>query len=226
MTRLSVHLAYEAKTAELRGLVELEAKKLQDVIEERDSCLREVRTLADRKDSLMRQLGNLEKSIQEAEQALTQTIDQKTKFVDTAKVELQKEKKSLGNIQAVLTKTLEEIEEITIVSREIKEFMLKESDARLRWLSEKQRLNESKKEYEERMKTLKQQELSTKENKKELEDLKTYLTDFYGKIASYTKSAKETLEYINEHFEKTGTPLHFRIPEGEVLQIDIDNFNK
>ena len=56
--------------------------------------------------------------------------------------------------------------------------------------------------------------------------MKSYISNLYGKLASYTRVAKETLEYVNKHLEETGTPLVFRVPEGEKIEINVDNFDK
>ena len=57
---------------------------------------------------------------------------------------------------------------------------------------------------------------------KEMDAFKQYLTDFYGKVATYTKAAEETIAYINDQVERH-VPLRFKLPK---VPVTMDNFNR
>ncbi len=175
---------------------------------------------------LIHQVDNLEKNKKEEQRALDEVIERKTKFLDTTKQDLKKEKESLEVIQGFIRQKVQEIEDLTRVSKELKEFIVKKSEVKVEYLEIKDGLGALKKEYQETIITLQKEKEEVRESQRSLDGTKTYLSDLYGKLVAYTNVAKETLEYVNKHFEKTGTPLIFKIPKGEILEIDIDNFTK
>lgn len=226
MSKLSLHLESQKKIAEIRTLVEVEAKKLQNAVEAKDSSLRDIQTLTERKSMLVGQLADIEKQIKVKEQILAETIEKKTKFIDSAKTELKHEKSSIKENQKALQEITKETEEIKKVAKELKVFIKKAEKARLEYLKTQEKLGKVQRELQEATPLLKKEKEEIKKEKKDLDVMKDYVNEAYGKLASYTEKAKETLEYVNEHLKETGTPLVFRVPEGQLLEINIDNFDK
>ena len=226
MTRLSVYLAAQKKTAEIRTMIETEARKLQDAIEAKDNSLREVASLAERKRLLNKTLNDLEVKIKEKEEAFKQINDKKNDFLSSVKQETIREKKALRETQKILSQTTVQLENLLALSRELEGFIKKHSDTRIKYLEESRVVSELESRRKQILPELQRRHEEIAQEKKDLDGMKTYLSDLYGKLASYTISAKETLEYVNEQLEETGTPIVFRIPEGEIIDINIDNFNK
>ena len=216
---------YEIKIQELHKLVEKEALELQNIKEAKDSSLRDIQTFVERKSLLIVQIGKLEEQIKERERVLSETIERKVSFVESIKKERERERESLRETQKFFQRSLKDLENLTNVSNELKGFISKSSQARTEYIAEQEKLGRVKSEYEEVSPLLAKEKEETEKEKRELDEMKNYMSDFYGKISSYTKVAKETLEYVNEHLKETGTPLRFKVPEGEILEIDINNFS-
>lgn len=226
MSRLSVQLQYDKKVAELRTLVEKEAKNLHDVLDSKILATSEVKELGERKATLGRILIDLETRIKEKQEGLDQLIEKELVVPQSIAAETKKESVSLLERKESLDKINESIKELNPVAVELEDFIKKESNARLRYIEESKKADDSEKKYKEFL-TKTQQERASFENKnKELDAYKNYLVDLYGKMASYVGVMRETLEYVNEELKKTNTPIKFNLPPGEIIEIDFNNFTK
>jgi len=94
---------YELKILELQKQVEAEAKNLQNIIEAKDSSLRDIQTVVERKSSLLLQINNLDNEIKQKKIHLQETIDKKNDVISSTKIELEKEKKSLSHSWTVFS---------------------------------------------------------------------------------------------------------------------------
>lgn len=218
---------YEKKILELRGLVETEAKNYQNALEAKDIVLKEIRETREEKSRIEGVIAKLQIQKAEEQEALKQTIEKKTAFVDSIKVELKKEKTALKETTDILSETSEKISELLPVVKEIEGFISKESDARERFLQAETIFNTSKVKTEKIVGEAQKEKAELEEKRQSFEGLKTYVSDLYGKLASYVVVAKETLTFVNETLEQKEIPLEFEIPDGkDILTIGFDNFNK
>jgi len=226
MSRLSVNINYQKKLAEIIALIEKEAQNLQKVLDKKDLILFEIKELTNRKTTLIKGIADLEQSIKEKGNSLNQLVARRTSFLSSIKKETDKEKKSLKEIKNNLNKTIKEFDSLNTVASELNNFIKKETELRSKFIKQQKKLNTAKRKNKEII-TETQKELAfiSKKNK-EFDKYKQYLIDFYGKVASYVKSAKETVEYVNTFLKKNEIPIEFDLPPGEVIKIDIDNFDK
>ena len=224
MSRLSVKLAYDKKIAEIHDLFEKENKKFQDLIEKKDRAILELEETKQRKATLGGLLVNLDSRIKEKKEEFDGLREKERKFVSSVKQELKQEESSLKKAKENLDQTTDDIDEMTKIAIELREFLNKESDARIRYLEAQEKLNISERKYLIfQSKTEKEKEDLIIKNK-EFDVYKEYLKDLYGRLASYVVVAKETVDWVNEYFKKNKTPIHFDLPPGEILKINFDNF--
>jgi len=225
MSKVSLQVQYDNKISQLRGLIEVEAKKLQDVIEAKDSALLEVRNLGERKAALNKTIGELEEKIKEKQNELDQIIKRELSFVSNIAKELVKEKNSLSEVKETLKVTNAKLSEATIASAEVDNFIKKGSKARILYLEAEQKFKLSEKQYLEFKNKTNEERESLETKNRELDAYKEYIRDLYGKLASYVTVTKETVEYVNELLKKSSVPINFGLPPGEIMEIDFDNFN-
>ena len=131
---------YEAKIFELRGLVSGEAKKLQDVLDQKNFELQEVRLLGERKASLNNQLLKIELKIKEAQEAFSKIIEGEEKYISSSKIELRKEGENLIQARKELNTLNEQIKELQVVSNELRSFITKKGEAREEYLEARKSL--------------------------------------------------------------------------------------
>lgn len=225
MSRLSVQVQYDKKIEELHKLIAEEAKKLQNVIDERDFLLLEIKNLSSRKTALGRVIADLETQTKEKQEVLNQLVLRETSFINSAKVELNKEKSSLEEFKKLREKLQEELQGLNKVTSELNRFIQKEGDIKQRYLQEKEKLQQTETKTKEiTIKTSEELEKLDRKNK-ELDIYKQYLTDLYGRIASYIKVAEESVIFVNEFMEKNQVPMKFELPPGEIISIDFNNFD-
>ncbi len=218
---------YEKKILELRSVIETEAKNLQNIVEGKENAIRETEQARKEKSRIEGVISNLKIDQKEADEALQETISRKTKFIESTKTELKKEKGALKETTNILEETSAKISALMPVVREIETFLGKESNARERFLQAESIFVTSKEKTEKIVRKAQKERIEAEEKIKSLDGIKTYVSDLYGKLASYVRVATETLEYVNETLEKKEVPLQFEIPEGEkVLKIEFNNFNK
>lgn len=218
--------SYEKKILELHGKVTAEAKNLQDVLDSKMTLQRECSEQAERKARLFRELNSLEAKVKEKEEYLNEFTQKKYTVIESTKRELNKEKESLKETKKLSVKLSEQVNNLLPVVKEFQDFVAKEADARLRYLEEKKKLNASEKKHTKIMSEIENERKLIAEENKSLDGIKTYLTDFYGKIATYTRVAKETIEQVNEALENK-VPLYFELPPGEKeIKVEFSNFSK
>ena len=104
--------SYEKKILELRSRRDDEARLFNNMVEAKETAIREHRELVERKALLVKQVDNLKAEILEKEEHLQQVMDRKNKFIDNAKVDLKRERESVSEVRKVLKKTTEELKTI------------------------------------------------------------------------------------------------------------------
>lgn len=223
-SRLQNRLQYDAKAAELRSLIETEAKKLQNITESKDIALRELKELTEKKTTLNHQIAVLESKNKEAEDHLAGMVEKENKTIDSLKAEWKKERARLEENQNLLISANKKLEALSGVVGEIEDFIQKESNARERYLEQHRKLVEVEEKQNKLALDITQKTQWLEEEKRSMDITKEYLKGLYGKLATYVVVAKETVEQVNEAL-KENVPLHFGSP-GKVVQIDFDNFNK
>ncbi len=226
MSKLSVKLGYDAKVAELQKAVATEARRLQDATEAKDTALREVRELGERKAKLVGVIEKLDREILEKREVLNSLVDRESHFVSTVKQELRKEKTALEEVRGLSAQVAGHLEELNSAAREIDGFIKREGEARLKFLSQKDKLAFIENRYEAVEKTIEQERKALEAEQKDLDAFKTYCADLYGRLASYAVTAKETIEYVNEYLKEKDVPLRFGLPPGEIAEVTFENFNK
>lgn len=225
MGKLQAQLQYEAKAEELRNLVKTEAIKLQNVLESKETATKNLAELAEQKSRLLKQISDLQLQIIEAEKLLDQTIKRKTKFIDTAKVELAKERSSVEETRKNLSLLITQAQEFSVIVDELKGFIAKEIDARTKYLEEQKKFQTFHDKNSKIIAGFEAEKKMLAQEKEENDRVKKYLSDFYGKIAQYVTVAKQTVIDVNKALEEN-VPLRFGVPPGEIIEINFDNFNQ
>lgn len=217
---------YEKKIAELHNEISKEAKLLQDATEKKESELREIALLIERKGKIATLNFKLQGEIALSQEALETSIETKGKFLSESEKELRRRKEESKNLEKVISNLQDRAEEMKSVVAEVEAFVSNGVDAHQKWLEEQDKLNAVEKKHEKLMSEMNEKERFMREEKKSLDGMKDYLKDFYGKVATYVAVAKETIEQVNEALEKN-TPIRFQLPPGEKeLEIDFKDFNK
>lgn len=226
MTKLSAKLAYDQKIAEFRGLQEQEARKLQNLKESVDNSLQELKTLAEKKSAIAKVIDQLEQKKREELISLDEIISKKDTVLSSIKQESKKETVVLKENQKLSKKLQTKVDTLNVVANELDAFVKKESAARLKYLKQKEKLDSTEKTFKDSKAEIAKMTKDLDMRNKAMDNFKSYLMDFYGKIASYVAVARQTIEQVNIDLEKHEVPLGFKLPPGEILEINIDNFDK
>lgn len=226
MSKLAVQVQYQEKTAELRKMVETEAKNLQDIIDAKESALLEVRTLGERKVLLNKTLLDLEKKTEETQEFLEQLIKKNANYSEQAKQDYDRDQEKIKGNKDLLSKIDSKLEYLFKVSSEVGSFIGRESDSREKYLVQRDKLDKAEAKFKEIEHKLDLERKEIEQGKRELDVTKKYLTELYGKVATYVKVMEETIELVNESLKNNEVPIHFNLPKNKVLEVDFDNFNK
>lgn len=226
MSKLSAKIDYEKKIAEFRSSFEQEAKNLQDIKDSIQNSLQEFKTLAEKKTGLVKVIDDLELIVKEKKELIAQLVVKKDDVISSTKRELDKEKQSVSETKTVSKKLKTHVEELGSVASELNAFVKKEKNARTNWLKQQKDLDEVKQTKESLNKKVDSKVKSLTQQQKDLDNFKQYVMDLYGKLATYVKTATDTINQVNEDLAKNEVPLGFKLPPGEIIEINIDNFNK
>lgn len=200
----------------LKGLVEEEAKRLKEAGDAKNEALRGIDLLTNERNKIKAQIEELEKENHEA----------KVTINELAKNELAKEKKSLEVTGEFLTAYTEELAYLDKVEKELTEFISKEADAKERYLLAEKELNDAKTQKREIFELIAEEKEKIEIKNKELDGLKAYVSELYGKLATYVRVANDTIQHVNEKLKANKIPLQFDLPPKEITKINIDNFTE
>ena len=221
----------ERKGRVSKSLSDLELKikeaerALQETIQRKDQVFVPIKAERQKEKT---KLHNIREELKkkEAHRDLCELVEGKERVLLSIKEQTAQAKKKLTEMQNISQKASGELENLLRVSGELQKFVDGRDVIKKQFLEEQERLGKSRHEHTVITAETTKQKQEISQEKKELDTMREYVADFYGKVASYVRSAKETLEYVNEQLEEKGTPVTFRIPEGEILEINIDNFDK
>lgn len=210
------------KISELSQRINEKARELQGVQEAVDSAIRDVRELGERKQKLNKEIFELDSAIKDKQSLFDSLLQKERDFLSSIQKEIEKEKNSLGEIKYKIQQEEGVLQEITVPVQECRNFLRKAKEARVLFLDQTKELADAEKKFREvsfkRDATIEEMD----KRQKEMDFYKNYLTDFYGKVSVYTKSAQDVLEFINKALEEK---IEFTV-ELPDEPITLENFNK
>lgn len=215
---------YRAKIAKFQETIEDQAQTLQKLQESQEIFDLKTKEFQKREASYHSTIRDLEEQVVKAQERFANEVERRTEFIEAAKVEWKKENDRLEKTKLELKQVVETVVEMDKVARELSGFTAKETEAREKYLIETNKLSRAVRSKEETLKITEDKQKQIEIRQKELDVFKQYVADLYGKLATYVKTAEATLEYVNEELEKKGVPIHFALPPGEIVEINIDNF--
>lgn len=208
--------------AKLIREIEIKARELQGVLESVDSGKRRVTELQEQEQRLTREREQIEEDLYARREELDRLAGLEISLLADLKANVVKEE---DRLRALLknNKDLErENESLQVVVAEAKEYASKAEEYRLLFLEHKGRYDaaetKSKADTERSETAIK----ALDEKQRAYDAFKEYLTEFSGKVATYTRTAQGLLEDVNERLAKH-IPMHFRPPAEPVT---MDNFTK
>ena len=211
---------------ELAKEINAKARELQNVQESVANEFIRIRELAERKRKLNSELGSIEQQIKEAKRNLDETTERERKFLTDNEKEAAESRVELEALKKELSAVKKELDESVAVLKEIEGYKSLLEQTRTEYVCVKDELGAVEKKYRDLIDQGEKTKAEVAKEKKELGEAKTELHEFYGKVASYARQAQEILAYVNEAIENKA-PIRFTLPPGiEVLEIDIDNFDK
>ena len=209
---------------EIQRIAMVEAgEKEQTIMAIKTSYELELKTLAERKQALSKKNETVEKDLLQSYRLLENEKGKRDSFLQSFQREYVAENERLSYVKSSLKGLYGQIEELEPVVKELQGFIAKSLDARADYLEEQKKLNTAQKEREHTLKEIEATKAFVAQEKKDMDGTKQYLQDFYGRIATYVKIAKKTIEYVNITLQET--PLRFQIPP-DLEEIKFNNFNK
>lgn len=225
MSRLSVHLKKQNDIAKVRSQIEAVAAELQDVTEAKDSARQAVKQLVEQKSRLTKEITALENRIEDRKETIEALVERKKAVYESAKQQTREEKERLKEKQKALKQTVAEIDNVQTVAHDLQKSLNLLEAQRKEFQTLHAEAEKARKEYHTVSPKIQKEKAEMAAAEESLASMNKTVTDLYGKLASYVQVAKKTLTHINEQLEEKDIPLVFKVPEGEVIEIDIDNFD-
>ena len=208
----NLSISYTDKISELNSQLNEEARKLQKLDEQKDNFLKEFAEIVGRKSALLAQIGVLENKVSAEKALLEETKDTKKAFIDSAKVELKQETEKLKSVQEHISLLSEELQNLEIVAAELHSFLDKKKEARLEYLTEKEKLDNVKKTHDIISKKALKTSKEIEEKNKQLDDYRKNMTDWSGRLTTGLYKVREATKELNERLDKEGIPVEFDLP--------------
>jgi chromosome segregation ATPase len=225
-SRLDLAVSYEKKTAELRSRVEEQAKILQNTVEAKDNALREVQSLGERKSELRKELASIENQIAEARLNLHNEIQARTKYIESAKVELEKEKVALAEVGKEVIAERDKLAELKRITEELSKFISSASQAREDYLGAKGKLDEAVRTEKEIMFKVSKEKAEMSQEKQDLDNFKTYVINFYGRLGTYHQLVRQITEHLHQLLKENKVPMQFGLPPDRITKVPFEEFEK
>ena len=209
----------------LNEQIAVKRQELQDIENQKATGLEEIRQIAEKKQKLLGVIENLQSEVSNAQEVLNTAINRQSHFLESSETERKAQIQKLDSVKTHLENINSLIKESEPVAKELLKFVKKNKTAREKYLKQSAKLSKAETKYKAVQSEFKAKLADIKSGKQDLNGLKSYLEDLYGRLASYVSAAKDTLEYINAEMEKNGVPMRFGLPEGQILEIDMFNFD-
>lgn len=223
-SRLLNQVEYDKKVAELSDKVKLKAIELQNVTESVDSAKLHLKELSERKATLVKVLSTLEFQIKDKEEYYSYLLAKEYDLLSDIKRDLARENVTLDETKKLLSKTIEFLEEKQSVVSETKNFLDRNASIRESYVELSEKLSVAQKDLEKVTAEASSINENLSQRNVQLDSYKEYLTGFYGKVSTYVKLAKDTVEFLNKELETKTIPMVFGNID-ELIEINFDNFN-
>lgn len=214
--------AYEKKIAELRGEISKAAKELQGVVEERDSVLREVKSLGERKSRLRQEIIRIESEVREANERLENSIERGNKHIESFKRESNIEKQRVETLQGLRTTLEKHIETLTTIAHDYLRMHESLEITRNEYISAKDALDAVQKEEKEISEGLRQR-------REYLDKKDAYLNEYYEKLKmeaqklnGFASIVQDNVRILNEMAGKENLNLLFGLPPDQIIEVPYD----
>ena len=221
--RLDQEVEYHKKAAELRALVEVEARRLQDATEAKDAVLRQIDPLLERKAKLDREISSLGKEIGEARQDIESLAEKKNEILASTKAGVKELKEKSDSLRLSLKKAQNDLKKLEKTASDIRDYLAEHSHASLALREAEEKLVKTQKEEAKISQKLKNDFENIQKEKKELDRFKDYVKETHSKLGEYVKVAKETIKEVNRLLKENKIPLHFEDPP---KTLTFKNFNE
>lgn len=221
MARVS-NTPYVDKIADLNKQVNEEARKLQKLQEGKDNFLKDFSEIVGKKARLLKQISALEQKVLEEKDVLGEIKDTKRYLVNAVKVELKQETEKLKTTNHHLAELSLRTEELESIVLELSKFIDKNKEARQEYLTEKEKLENVKKEnIVISTDTLKKSEEVVKQNK-QLDDYRQAMIDWSGRLTTGLHKVREATKELNERLDKEGIPVVFDLPPEQKITVPFE----
>ena len=211
--------SYDKKKEELQGIVSKEAKILQEVSEQKETSQLEVNTLSDRKTTLNTELSGLNEEIPKAHKTLKDEVKRKAQFKETSNKELVQDKEKITFAKNYLGELTSKIQELGVVAKELKEYVVKQEDARVSYLAEKEKLDSTIAKEGLLSEKAKVEMSQLEEKNNQLDDYRGKMKDMYGQLTTTLGYVRQMTEAMNERMEEEGVPYEFELPPKKITKI-------
>ena len=202
--------------------VNAKARELQGLNESVDGAKAKLAELSASERRLGLEMAELEQMVKEKKASLADLTERELAFVAKVEKELSDKNISLAVATTCLEDVKKKLEETSGLLQERQDYLTKTKQAREQYVEEKSKLDLAMTKYEQATVKHDQELALVAKEKKEMGEYKTYLDDFYGKVAGYVIVAKDVVEQTNVALAK-GTKLRFKVPND---LLTMDNFNK
>ena len=202
--------------------VNLKARELQGLNESVDLAKAKLAELATSERRLGAEMTELEQKVKEKKGALGELAEKELALVAHVEKELSDKNISLAVATTCLEDVNKKLAETSGLLKERQDYLSKTEKAREEYVTQKSLLDQAMTDYLAITTKAKEELAQVAKEKTEMGEYKTYLDEFYGKVATYVATAKDTLEVVNEALAK-GTKLRFKVPNDLMT---MDNFNK
>lgn len=211
--------SYDKKKEELQSIVSKEAKILQAVNEQKETSQLEVNTLSDRKTTLNTELSGLNEEIPKAHKTLKDETNRKAKFKDVFNKELAQDKKKITLSKNYLGELTNKVQELEGIAKELGEYVVKQEDARVSYLDEKEKLDSIIEKGGLLSEKAKVEMNQLKEKNSQLDDYRGKMKDMYGQLTTTLGYVRQMTEAMNERMKEEGVPYEFELPPKKITKI-------
>ena len=194
----------------IKDLIQEELNRISELKNSKALTFKELNVSVAKRNELSGKIAELERDSQGILTTISETISNS----------ISNESLSLERTDRFFEAYTSRLKDLEKQATELEEYVAKEKNAHDRFIAEETKLSEAIKSRDAAITKAEEETKRIQEQTRGLDGLKTYLTDFYGKVATYVKVANETVEEVNKALAEKKVPLKF----DHVPKIDLSNF--
>lgn len=212
-------IPYKEKIKQFKKEIDGQTQILQSLVEKREVQEQKLELLVNKKHELSLKIEELEAKSVLAANNLEDEITKRTDYIVSIKQETHKEYTILSLTKQDVQSLTDKVSKLSLLVRELEEFILKNCEARGQYLQSKTDLGEIQKEKVAVVSEVEKEKAEIIAQREDLQKSKESMTELFSRLSQYMYQVSRATVFLNRKLKEKGVPVEYEIPSEQITKI-------